>query len=51
LEAPGDGDDVAVATGTKGETSEIKEIADDQIGVGSPQQDTKADADAERAEV
>jgi hypothetical protein len=40
-----------MATGADGETSEIEEIADDQIGAGSPQKDAKADAVGERAEV
>jgi hypothetical protein len=44
-------DDAAMATGANGETSEIEEIADDQIGAGSPQKDAKADAVGERAEV
>jgi hypothetical protein len=51
VEAPGDGDDVVVATGAEGETSEIEEIAEDQIHARSPQKDAKADADAKRTEV
>jgi hypothetical protein len=45
------GDDDNVMAGAEGEPLNIEESAEGEIHAGSPQDDAKADADAERAEV
>jgi hypothetical protein len=45
------GDDVAIVAGAKGEPYEFDEVNGDCGQCGSPRNDAKADADANRAEV
>jgi hypothetical protein len=48
-EAPGDDDNVMASA--VGEFSNVEETAEGQTHVGSPQDNTEADVDTERAEV